>query len=451
MLIRFIVSNYLSFKEETEFNMLAGVDQKHHKEHIYKRNSLELLKTAALYGANGAGKSNLVKAIDLLKKIVQFGGKETLLLAKKFKLEKKYQDVPTSFEIEFFKNDCVYLYGLRIQNDEIFEEWLYTSGLGKVDDKIIFHRTIKERKNKIEFSKDYYLTDRDNVILKFVQDNLVQSDVTLLKVLSDLKEDFKEIKIVFEWFRSNLITIFPNTKPGALLVAALIGSKDLMNFTNSAMNSFNTGISAISIKSFPYIDLFGSSNIPYEEIKKDIEERQVVSLTSASGSEGFIAMLENDEIVVKRFVGEHKDTHGTPTEFFLSEESDGTNRLLDFIPAFFQLFNSEVVVLIDEIDQSIHPVLLKELVKKIVSDEKTKGQFIFTTHEANLLDQSIFRRDEIWFVEKDEGETKLYPLSDFDIRFDLDIRKGYLNGRFGAIPFMGDLEKLNWEQYAEAK
>ena len=85
-----------------------------------------------------------------------------------------------------------------------------------------------------------------------------------------------------------------------------------------------------------------------------------------------------------------------------------------------------------------------------MANPATKGQLIFTTHESNLLDQSIFRRDEIWFVEKHQGATKLYPLSDFTIRLDLDIRKGYLNGRFGAIPFLGNLADLNWEQYAEA-
>jgi AAA15 family ATPase/GTPase len=429
--------------------MLASADQKHHKDHIYKKNSIDLLKTAALYGANGAGKSNLIKAINLLKRIVTTGGKETFNLVKKYKLEPEYQEVPTLFEIEFIKNDIAYLYSLEIHHDRITEESLYKSGLENKQDEIIFHKTEEQGDLKIEFSELYSRTEKDKFNLAFVQNNLVKDDVPLIKILSDLKEDFKEVKIVFEWFKNNLITIFPNTKPGSSLIAALIGSQELKNFTNSSMKTFNTGISSIDIKTFPYIDI--GSNISYEEIKKEVEEHQVVGLTSASGSDGLIAMFENDEIVVKRFVGEHKNIHGIPIEFFLNEESDGTNRLLDFIPAFFQLLNSEVVVLIDEIDQSIHPVLLKELVKKFVSDEKTKGQFIFTTHEANLLDQSIFRRDEIWFVEKDHGETKLYPLSDFDIRYDLDIRKGYLNGRFGAIPFMGDLQNLNWDQYAEAE
>jgi len=94
--------------------------------------------------------------------------------------------------------------------------------------------------------------------------------------------------------------------------------------------------------------------------------------------------------------------------------------------------------------------LLKQLIGKFTRNNKTKGQLIFTTHESNLLDQNIFRQDEIWFTEKKStGETALYPLSDFSIRFDLDIQKGYLQGRFGAIPFLGNLQDLNWDIYAE--
>lgn len=106
--------------------------------------------------------------------------------------------------------------------------------------------------------------------------------------------------------------------------------------------------------------------------------------------------------------------------------------------------------MIDEIDQSIHPTLLKEFVAQIQDNPNKVGQLIFTTHESNLLDLDLFRQDEIWFAEKNkEGATHLYPLSEYNVRPDLDIRKGYLSGRFGAIPFLGDLRKLRLEEYAE--
>lgn len=149
----------------------------------------------------------------------------------------------------------------------------------------------------------------------------------------------------------------------------------------------------------------------------------------------------------------HEGPKGQLTPFTIFQESDGTRRLLELVPAFFRAIFEPVPVIIDEIEQAIHPVMLRELVSKFSQNKQTKGQLIFTTHEAHLLDQEYLRQDEFWFVEKSpEGATSLTPLSDFkDVRYDLDLRKGYLLGRFGAIPFTGDLRQLNWDTYAETE
>ena len=128
------------------------------------------------------------------------------------------------------------------------------------------------------------------------------------------------------------------------------------------------------------------------------------------------------------------------------QESDGTQRLLDFIPAIVSILHNDSTYIIDEIDQSLHPALIRALIQKIMNDDTTQGQIVFSTHESNLIDLEIFRQDEIWFAEKDKaaGSTQLYSLSDYKPRYDLDIRKGYLQGRFGAIPFLDDLKNLNW-------
>jgi AAA15 family ATPase/GTPase len=176
-----------------------------------------------------------------------------------------------------------------------------------------------------------------------------------------------------------------------------------------------------------------------------------VSLRSPSGKEEWVISLEEEQLMMKRLLTQHGSNSGETYDFSLEEESDGTLRLLDLLPAIFLALNQPVTILIDEIGRSIHPALLKSLVAKFATTP-SQGQLIFTTHESQLLDQEYLRRDEIWFAEKKvSGETTLYPLSDFDIRYDLDIRKGYLNGRFGAIPFLTKLEDLNWESYAEEK
>lgn len=453
MLVRFILSNFLSFKEETEFNMLSSADQKHHKNHIYTPKDLGLLKTAALYGANGAGKSNFIKGISVFQDIIEEGGKDSILQIKKYKLELEYSSKPTTFEIEFVKNKVVYLYGLVINEEIIKEEWLYKSGKGKGKDEVLFHRTLEGDQLDIVFAKEYQKTQESRTNLSFLQNNLLENNTLLFKILADLKEGFKDVKDAYEWFEEDLIIIFPSSKPG-LLIPQLIDSEKFKIFANDSLCSFHTGIANIAINTFPIEDYFGQNDSKiYERIKKDLKNKKTtfIGLRSPAHSEQVVAMIEDGEPVIKRVIGKHQNKKGEYVDFFLNEESDGTNRLLDLIPALYDFLTSPSVVLIDEIDQSIHPVLLKEIIKKFVSDSNTEGQLIFSTHEANLLDQEIFRRDEIWFVEKDQGETKMYPLSDYDIRFDLDIRKGYLNGRFGAIPFIGNLRDLNWDHYAEAK
>ena len=164
---------------------------------------------------------------------------------------------------------------------------------------------------------------------------------------------------------------------------------------------------------------------------------------------GVVITKENGNLFVKKIIANHFDNAGNNVSFDLDEESDGTQRLLDFIPALDGILTDEVTFIIDEIDQSIHPALLKALIQKIMSNKLTEGQLIFTTHESNLLDLDIFRQDEVWFAEKDKtsNSTQLYSLSDFKPRYDLDIRKGYLKGRFGAIPFLASLKDLKWEDY----
>jgi AAA15 family ATPase/GTPase len=162
-----------------------------------------------------------------------------------------------------------------------------------------------------------------------------------------------------------------------------------------------------------------------------------------------ILMGEEGKLIVRKTISVHKDNIGDNVLFKLSEESDGTKRLLDFMPAFNNIIQQNFTYLIDEIDRSLHPSLLCMMIKKIMIDVTTKGQLIFTTHESNLLNLDIFRQDEIWFVEKDKktGGTQMYSLSEFKPRYDLDIRKGYLKGRFGAIPFLANLQDLNWHKY----
>jgi len=182
------------------------------------------------------------------------------------------------------------------------------------------------------------------------------------------------------------------------------------------------------------------------EALTEIEGKEDMGVIFEFKEEKLIAQRKDNKNFVLRIIGVHYNSKKEKVKFELSEESDGTRRLLDFMPAFNSILSSDETYIIDEIDQSLHPTLLYTLVKKIMEEQSTKGQLIFTTHEASLLDLNIFRQDEVWFTEKDKsGASQLYSLSDFKPRNDLDIQKGYLKGRFGAIPFTADLKNLNWQ------
>jgi len=444
MLIRFVTSNFLSFNEEKEFNMLAG-SFRTHKHHVYKAGKLNVLKGAAIYGANGAGKSNLVKAIDYLKQMVVNGGLEKSINSQKFKLDKTKADAPTEFEIEFFYKRKIYAYGVSVNGNVVEKEWLYISGIDK-EDKLIFERkTLKSGKSKIKFGKSYIKTKKDELLIELMGDNLLLEHELLLGKYENLK--ISDIDNVVEWVSKWLIIIYPKSRAN-VLVYGMTKVDDFANFVNDVLKTFDTGIKKLEVKDIDFDVYFvEEEQVKKRELLEDIKDGN--SILSSNKYETVVVTKENNKNIVKKAIAIHNDFDNNNIDFDLSEESDGTRRLLDFIPAFDGILNANITYVIDEIDQSIHPELLQTLVKKIMDEPNTKGQLIFTTHESNLLDLNIFRQDEVWFAEKDKGgSTNLYSLSEFKPRYDLDIRKGYLKGRFGAIPFTGDLKQLNWQTHA---
>lgn len=452
MLVRFVVSNYLSFGEETEFNMLTG-SVRRKKEHIYQFGDIELLKTAAIYGPNGAGKSNLIRAILLLKEIVtnDMGLEEYYIDS--FRLEPFYKKTPTQLEIEFIKDNKNFSYGVSIQNGIFLEEWLFETGIKK--EKLIFERKKINGQTKIKVTENLFQSAEDKLRIKLYEEELLADNKPLLKMFMSAKKVYSEIKMVFDWFEDDLKIIDAGSKVFALPLQYYF-SDTFKAFVNDIFKTFQTGIKRLELKSIGLDLYFGVDDSDQaEEIKRQLNlkdntiENSFKIIHEPGSNHLAFAVKENDKVVVKRLVSIHETINGQEIEFEIGEESDGTQRILDFLPVFFDVFLEDKTIIIDEIDQSLHPHLLKKIIDKFVNDNNTKGQLIFTTHDSNLLDQNTFRQDEIWFTEKKKtGETTMYPLSDFKIRYDLDIEKGYLKGRFGAIPFLGNFDDLNWHQYA---
>jgi len=451
MLIRFIMNNTLSFGEEREFNMLPMPRLRTLKEHKYNFNNFEILKLSSIYGANGAGKSNLIKSLSTLQQLVLKEEIPTSFSEQEFKFKKDDEKKAQIFIIEFYQENQAYLYGLEILNNTVITEELYFSGLGKIDDKLLFERKTDEKTKKTVITSDLLEMDNESRTLKkVIEKNLVKYNKSIFKLLTTLDNpNLKEISNALKWFEDTLQIVTPDAKPSALAHKIDI-DKNFKVYTEDLMKSFHIGIDSIKTNNKTIEEFFGEDDITQiKELKQKIEDspKKMISLVN-NNSEEIVIVKDNNNFYVKELQIEHSGKDNIKKMFDLNEESDGTVRLLDFTPAFQDLASNKRVYLIDEIERSIHPLLIKELIRKFSQDNKSMGQLIFTTHESNLLDQSIFRQDEIWFAEKDKnGCTDLYSLSDYKEHNTIDIRKGYLTGRYGSIPFLGNLRDLNWHNY----
>ncbi|MDX2283477.1 MAG: AAA family ATPase [Bacteroidia bacterium] len=440
MLIRFIASNFLSFREPVEFNMLTG-DIRRFPHHVHKAGQVEVLKAGILYGANGAGKSNLVRAIETLRNIARWGLEDDDY--RPFKLQASQDRHPARLEMELLAGDTSYLYGVKFLNGIICSEWLARTRPGKPDVPV-FTRTRSESGSiQIEVQAAYRRRSADRLRIRLYEQELLADEMSLLRMLAQAKEAvFEETRAVYGWF-DRLEILFPDTRPDDLV--DLVKNPERQAFYEQLMASLHTGVSGLEIERIPLRQYLGE----HQESKalmmlRALEHEEFVP--DADTLDPVLVTMEDGQPVARKLTMLHTTDSGATSRFSLQEESDGTQRLFEYAGMLYGLLREGRVYVIDEIERSIHPVLIRELLGRLLETAGFAGQLILTTHESQLLDQELFRQDEIWFAEKQpDGATSLYPLSDFEIRTDLDIRKGYLSGRFGAIPFLGNLRDLNWK------
>ena len=450
MLIRFVTKNIFSFKVETEFNLFPNKTERlsHHK---VTQNGIDFLRLSAIYGANGSGKSNLIKSISLLESLVKEGKLKDDLEDVKFKLSQDNTNMPVSLGIEFYAKSKIYYYSITFDKGVILNESLAESK--KDIDVLIFDRTVENNIQSVRFFDGYTDDVKNKLFVEVLAEKLLQKDELLLSFLhAKYSEEFIDAKIVFDWFDTTLVIIEPNSKPKGIAHILDIDS-DLNVFANSLIPLFNTGINKISVekeKMEDANDKGGKNDIKnlFARIKKQPDFLSVLSHKETG--EEITVVNENGDVFIKKIVTTHVDDKGSDVAFSIGMESDGTKRLIDYIPALNGIINEERVYIIDEIERSIHPITIKEIISKISLDKFAKGQLVFTTHESCLLDQDILRPDEIWFAQKDiDGASRLYSLSDFKIHNTANIENGYLNGRFGGIPFLSNLQDLNWHKHDE--
>jgi uncharacterized protein len=451
MLIRFVLENVYSFLESKEFNMFARPKIRTPEGHKYSLNGLDLLKLSAIYGANAAGKSNLIKALALLQSLLKGEVSSNVVYESRFKFESSKSSTQ-SLTVEFLQEGKPFYYAISFDNGLISLEELYRSGLGKKEDELLFERKkALDGSNQLSFSTNFEKDPKSQTLKAIVIEEFLDDSKPVLPWLANRNNShLNEVKTAMRWFEQTLQIIMPATKPLGI-TAHLDKDPQFNKFAHDTLCAYGLGISKLWVETKSIEEFFGVENEAYLAAIRDKfagNKRDILLLNKPNGDE-IVVEKENGKLVAKHLRITQEDFVGQEAEFDIDELSDGTIRLLDFLPAFQDVVLKPKVYVVDEIERSMHPNLAKELVKKFSHDPNTLGQLIFSTHESNLLDLSIFRQDEIWFAEKGpDRSTDLYSLSDYKEHNTTDIRKGYLNGRYGAVPFLSNLRELNWHEYA---
>ena len=411
MLINFTCSNFRSFRDEQTLSMLPGKTL-NHQSHLIKAGNVDILNTAVIFGANASGKSNIYKAMRFSKELI-VGYKIDHQCY--FRLDPQYEKTPSTFEYEISVGEKLYRYGFRviISTGEIVGEWLFrVSDKENEEDRLIFQRPLENNPHPEILSK--FKRRLSRYLILTLSDELRKYH----------SEEVDEILQVRDWFFYNL-KIFGTEEN---LLYELTYSEEQCRELGEFLGDFDLGVFSVG---FDYANVRDDVGIPMV-LKKGIS----IYNHCVINKEGVGTSKERRVADAKEQTCILMNNHGSDKEKFLwYDESDGTRRIMDLAPIIISDV-PDVTYIVDELDRSLHPMVVYEFVRRFSNrNNGIAKQLIFTTHQTCLLDQNLLRRDEIWFVQKSRsGTTDLYSLDDFKERFDKNIEKLYLGGRYEGIP-----------------
>lgn len=421
MLVEFAVKNFRSLRDEQRFSMVASPDKHHEGTNVFASGfagATRLLRTAVIYGANVAGKSNFLHALQTMKDIVTLSAKESLrgddLPIIPFRLDESV-DEPTQFEATFVHDSVKYQYGFSATSTQIIEEWLYAFPEGRAQKW--FERKFDSQSEKYTWKFGSSLKGS-----KISWSIATRENSLFLSTAVNLNSE--QLKPVFDWFHVKLRLILGSGDVNSSYSIDLLDDPSSRNGILRFLKGADLGIEELEMK---------PKKPPEEVIRamKLFEENKMLSDAQRS------AYLKS----VGRSVNvKHTKVNGEEVWFGLDEdESMGTIKLFSYAGPFLDVIRKGRIIVVDELNNSLHPIILKNIVE-MFHDPKintNNAQLIFASHGTSILSLEIFRRDQIWFVEKTTSHaTEIYPLSDFSPRKDTLLSRGYLQGRYGAVPFI---------------
>lgn len=419
MLIEFTVKNYRSIKDEQTLSMVKNNGKELEITNSFTpetHSSMPLLRSAVIYGANAAGKSNVIKAIMTMESIVRTSASASQegddIEITPFLFDNQSADEPTLFEMIFISNNVKFQYGFSATKSKIVDEWLFAYPNGVAQKW--FERFYNEEKKIHEYKFGSFLKGQKSIWQDATRDNA-------LFLSTAVQLNSEQLKPVFSWFKS---VLRPTRTSGyGLGFTASLCDSEYKNKVLKFLISADFSIHDIEVEKEKFNPELLPDNLP-SSIKDEI-----------------INEMKDKEIFDIRAI--HKTNEGKLVSLDFDEESDGTRKFFSFIGPWIDSLEKGYVLIIDELHNNLHPKMVKYLVDLFNSSQTNpkNAQLIFSTHETSILSQKVFRRDQIWFCEKNSSQaTRLYPLTDFHIRKDkINLEFAYLDGLYGALPFIQPL------------
>lgn len=418
MLVNFTVKNYRSFRQERTFHMEAS-SIKEHKDSVIHAGKFNLLPLAVFYGANSGGKSNLIQAIAVMYSMVRLSvrlNEGDTLPYDPFALNENSDAQPTFFEIQFVKDEVVYRYGFEYNKTEIVSEWLYEKRAG---DKA--YELFMRSRDVIEVSSKRFPEGKG-------KEDLTNSNRLFLSVVAQLKGE--KSNSVMAWFGDcNVLSGIHSEAYEAFTLKMFSEHLKGVDEAQAFFNTLQLGFTRFSVKEVD-IPKDAFDQLPSSiKSKLDISSGKLLEAITTHN-----VYNESGSVVGERHFNKNQ------------MESEGTKKVIELSGPIFDTLNEGKILIVDELDAKLHPLLTRNIVLLFMDPQVNKhgAQLIFATHDTNLLDLDIIRRDQIWFAEKDQMEsTDIYSLVEFKdeegkkVRNDRDIKRDYIRGRYGAIPFIG--------------
>ena len=428
MIVSFSVENWMSFRDRVSFSMVASRERQHgDRVPRLEKYQIRVLPVAAIYGGNASGKTNFFKALSFAKNLIVKGTHpDSWIPVETYRLGSQSMERPARFSFELLIDEQIYEFSFAVTRRTVLEEKLVQ--VSSKSEKVLYDRKDGEPNFDSSIGSDDFV--------KFAFKGTRNNQLFLTNAVFQKVE--KNFKPVYDWFKDQLELVAPDSRFQPFERFVDEGQR-LYAIMNIMLPQLDTGIANLGGEEIPF-EKFPIPDALKTKLQEDIKEGATVRLLSEPGNERYVVTRKNGELTAKKLVTYHTNSDGEKVEFEMRHESDGSQRIIDLLPAFLDVSDagSKKVYIIDELDRSLHTLLTRHLLKTYLAScaTQTRAQLVFTMHDVLLMDQQLFRRDEMWIAERDiTGVSNLLSFSEYkDVRYDKDIRKSYLQGRLGGVP-----------------